>query len=136
MWPLYTYLIDILYKDTENFKEMDLMDQMHLRAFFFVIECIENEMKPLCPNDKKTKIKLIEEIMNERLANSDATDAAVLVMNPNTSEVIAMTSLPGYDPADYGKVPSAASYINQVTEVPYEPPSICKNFAYSAVAYN
>lgn len=65
MWPLYTYLIEILYKDTENFKEMDLMDQMHLRAFFFATDCIENEMKPLCPNDKKTKIKLIEEIMND-----------------------------------------------------------------------
>lgn len=76
--------------------------------------------------------KGIEEIIAEKLENSNATDAAVLVMNPNTSEVIAMTSLPGYDPADYGKVPSAASYINQVTEVPYEPASICKNFAYSA----
>ncbi len=65
MWPLYTYLIEILYKDTENFKEMDLMDQMHLRAFFFATDCIENEMKPLCPNDKKTKIKLIEQIMND-----------------------------------------------------------------------
>ncbi len=65
MWPLYTYLIDILYKDTENFKELDLMPQMHLRAFFFATDCIENEMKPLCPNDKQTKIKLIEEIMND-----------------------------------------------------------------------
>jgi len=65
MWPLYTYLIDILYKDTENFKELDLMNQMHLRAFFFATDCIENEMKPLCPNDKKTRIKLVEEIMND-----------------------------------------------------------------------
>ncbi len=65
MWQLYTYLIDILYKDTENFKEADLMDQMHLRAFFFATDCIENEMKPLCPNDKKKKIELIEQIMND-----------------------------------------------------------------------
>ena len=65
MWPLYTYLIEILYKDTENFKELDLMNQMHLRAFFFVTDCIENEMKPLCPNDKKKKIELIEQIMND-----------------------------------------------------------------------
>lgn len=64
MWPLYTYLIEILYKDTENFKELDLMNQMHLRAFFFATDCIENEMKPLCPNDKKKKIELIEQIMN------------------------------------------------------------------------
>ena len=65
MWPLYTYLIEILYKDTEDFKELDLMDQMHLRAFFFATDCIENEMKPLCPNDKKAKIRLINEIMND-----------------------------------------------------------------------
>ena len=65
MWPLYTYLIDILYKDTENFKDADLMDQMHLRAFFFATDCIENEMKTLCPNDKKTKIELIKQIMND-----------------------------------------------------------------------
>ena len=65
MWPLYTYLIEILYKDTENFKELDLMNQMHLRAFFFATDCIENEMKPLCPNDKKKKIELIEQIMND-----------------------------------------------------------------------
>ncbi len=64
MWPLYTYLIDILYRDTENFKELDLMPQMHLRAFFFATDCIENEMKPLCPNDRKKKIELIEEIIN------------------------------------------------------------------------
>lgn len=69
MWPLYTYLIEILYKDTENFKELDLMDQMHLRAFFFATDCIENEMKPLCPNDKKTKIRLIEEIMNDPICD-------------------------------------------------------------------
>ncbi len=65
MWILYTYLIEILYKDTENFKEMDLMDQMHLRTFFFATDCIENEMKPLCPNDRKKKIELIEQIIND-----------------------------------------------------------------------
>ena len=65
MWSLYTYLIDILYKDTESFKEMDLMDQMHLRAFFFATDCIENEMKPLCPNDRKKSIELINEIIND-----------------------------------------------------------------------
>jgi len=76
--------------------------------------------------------KGIEEITADKIANSNATNAAVLVMNPNTGEVLAMTSIPGYDPANYGNVTSAAIYINQVTEVPYEPASICKNFAYSA----
>ena len=82
MWSLYTYLIEILYKDTENFKEMDLMDQMHLRAFFFATDCIENEMKPLCPNDKKTKIKLIEEIMNDPICERFYGHIPVDKLNP------------------------------------------------------
>lgn len=82
MWPLYTYLIEILYKDTENFKEMDLMDQMHLRAFFFATDCIENEMKPLCPNDKKTRIKLIEEIMNDPICERFYGHIPVEKLNP------------------------------------------------------
>lgn len=69
MWNLYIPLIERLYKDTENFKEIDLMDQMHLRAFFFVTDCIENEFKPLCPNDKKTRIKLISEIINHPICD-------------------------------------------------------------------
>ncbi|MBQ9018029.1 penicillin-binding protein 2 [Candidatus Saccharibacteria bacterium] len=73
-----------------------------------------------------------EERIAAALEHSEATNAAVLIMNPNTGEVVAMTALPNYDPAHYGNVKDASAYINQVTEVPYEPASICKNFAYSA----
>ena len=73
-----------------------------------------------------------EEIVMDHLNNSVATNAAILVMNPQTGEVLAMSSLPNYNPANYGHVKDASVYINQVTEVPYEPASICKNFAYSA----
>ncbi len=76
--------------------------------------------------------KGIEEIAAAHIDNTAASNAAVLVMNPNTGEILAMTSLPNYDPANYGHVDSAAAYINQVTEVPYEPASICKNFTFSA----
>lgn len=76
--------------------------------------------------------KGIEEIAAEHINSTAATNAAALVMNPNTGEVIAMTSLPSYDPANYGQVKDASAYINQVTEVPYEPASIFKNFTFSA----
>ena len=76
--------------------------------------------------------RVIEDALAYHIDNTAATNAAALIMNPNTGEILAMTSLPGYDPADYGRVESAATYINQVTEVPYEPASICKNFAFSA----
>ena len=64
MWPLYVPLIERLYKDTEEFKELDLMPQMHLRNFFFVTECIDNEFKSLCPNTREKKIELVKEIIN------------------------------------------------------------------------
>ena len=82
MWNLYVPLIERLYKDTEEFKEIDLMPQMHLRAFFFVTDCIENEMKPLCPNDKETKIKLISEIMNHPICQRYYGKISIEEMNP------------------------------------------------------
>lgn len=73
-----------------------------------------------------------EELLQKHIDQTAATNAAALIMDPNTGEVLTMTSLPGYNPADYGKVKDASSYINQVTEVPYEPASVCKSFAFSA----
>ena len=76
--------------------------------------------------------KGVEELLAEHIKNTAATNAAALIMKPDTGEVIAMTSLPSYNPADYGHVKDASAYINQVTEVPYEPASVCKSFAFSA----
>ena len=74
----------------------------------------------------------IEELASQAIKDTAATNASVLIMNPNDGEVIAMANLPSYDPANYDKVASAADYVNYTTEVPYEPASICKSFAFSA----
>ncbi len=74
----------------------------------------------------------VEEIMVNTLNDSPATNAAALVMDPNTGEVIAMANVPTYNPGNYGDVKDASAYTNYVTEVPYEPASICKSFAFSA----
>lgn len=74
----------------------------------------------------------VEEVLAGAINSTAATNAAALVMKPNTGEVVAMTALPGYNPGDYGNVKDASIYINQVTEVPYEPASIFKNFVFSA----
>ena len=74
----------------------------------------------------------IEELTQGAIESTAATNASVLIMNPNNGEVIAMANLPDYNPAKYGEVKSAADYINYTTEVPYEPASICKSFAFSA----
>ncbi|MBR3169343.1 penicillin-binding protein 2 [Candidatus Saccharibacteria bacterium] len=74
----------------------------------------------------------VEEVLAGAINSTAATNAAALVMDPNTGEVVAMTALPGYNPGDYGNVKDASIYVNQVTEVPYEPASIFKNFVFSA----
>ena len=53
-------------------------------------------------------------------------------MNPNTGEILVMANLPNYDPANYSTVTDASLFMNQITEVPYEPASVCKSFAFSA----
>lgn len=74
----------------------------------------------------------VEEVLAKQIEKTPATHGAALIMNPNTGEILTMASLPNYDPANYGNVPDASSYLNQITEVPYEPASVCKSFAFSA----
>lgn len=74
----------------------------------------------------------VEEVLADAINSTAATNAAALVMKPDTGEVVAMTSLPGYNPGDYGNVDNASRYVNQVTEIAYEPASIFKNFVFSA----
>ena len=74
----------------------------------------------------------VEEIMAGAVAKTAATNAAALVMDPNTGTVVAMANVPTYNPGNYGNVKDASAYTNYVTEVPYEPASICKTFTFSA----
>lgn len=76
--------------------------------------------------------KGIEKLTVDALGKTTATNASVLVINPNTGEVLTMANIPSYDPANYGNVKDASVYNNYTIDVPYEPASICKNFAFSA----
>ena len=76
--------------------------------------------------------KGVEEITAATINNTPATNAAAIIMDPNTGEVLAMANMPNYDPANYGDVKDASAYMNYTTEVPYEPASVCKNFSFSA----
>ena len=82
MWNLYVPLIERLYKDTEDFTEADLMPEMHLRAFYFVTDCIENEMKPTCPNDMNTRIRLVQEVINHPICDRYFGQIPIEKMNP------------------------------------------------------
>lgn len=76
--------------------------------------------------------KGVEDVAVEAIKNTAATNASVLVMDPNSGKILAMANLPNYDPNNYSQVTDASAYTNYTTEVPYEPASICKNFAFSA----
>ena len=78
---------------------------------------------------KKTE-EILAQVVNERW--DGATNAAAIIMDPNTGEVLTMASVPTYDPAKYDKVENWEAYLNYVTEVPYEPASVCKSFVFAA----
>ena len=73
-----------------------------------------------------------ENLAVEAINNTAATNASVLIMDPRTGKILTMANLPNYDPADYANVTDASAYNNYTTDIPYEPASICKNFAFSA----
>ena len=77
--------------------------------------------------------KETEEILVQAIGDGSLfTNAAALIMDPNTGEVLTMASVPTYDPAKYDKVQDWTAYLNYTTEVPYEPASVCKTFVYAA----
>ncbi len=76
--------------------------------------------------------KGVEDLALDAINNTPASNASVLVMDPNTSQVLAMANLPNYDPANYSSVEDASVFNNYTVDVPYEPASICKTFAFSA----
>lgn len=78
--------------------------------------------------------KTTEEILADAIDRTEdgSTNAAAIIMDPNTGEVLSMASVPTYDPAEYDEVQDWTAYLNYVTEVPYEPASVCKTFVFAA----
>lgn len=74
----------------------------------------------------------VEKILEAKTKELGVANISAIVMDPRNGKVLAMANVPGYDPADYGNVESAESYINHVTEDPYEPASTCKPLTFAA----
>jgi cell division protein FtsI/penicillin-binding protein 2 len=73
-----------------------------------------------------------EQVLAAKLKKYKVSHGSVIVMNPNTGEVLAMASLPDYDAANYSKVEDASVFQTDVTMDAYEPASVCKTFAMAA----
>jgi cell division protein FtsI (penicillin-binding protein 3) len=69
----------------------------------------------------------LRQTLAETLLESEAKAAAGVVMNPNTGEVLAMASLPDYDPNKFGDASANARY-NRVMQSVFEMGSTFKLF--------
>ena len=69
--------------------------------------------------------RFVYEALQEKVTEYEAESAVGIVMNPWTGAVLAMVSLPDYDPANFSTTP-ADSMRNRILTDPYEPGSIFK----------
>lgn len=67
-----------------------------------------------------------EKALAAGLQKSHATNGSVIVMDPQTSKILAMANMPTYNPAEYYKVTDPAAFNNGVVSAPYEPGSDVK----------
>lgn len=67
-----------------------------------------------------------EKALATGLKNSKATNGSVIIMNPQTGQVMAMANQPTYNPGEFGKVQDGAAFNNAVVTSPYEPGSDIK----------
>lgn len=64
--------------------------------------------------------------LQDGLKRTGADKGSAVVMDPRTGRVLAMASLPTFDPAKYSEVGDVADYNNPVVSAPYEPGSDIK----------
>lgn len=67
-----------------------------------------------------------EQALKRGIEKIGADKGSVMVMDPQTGEVLAMANLPTYSPAEYYKVTNPAAFNNATISAPYEPGSDVK----------
>lgn len=71
---------------------------------------------------------ITEEALAAGLKRTGATNGSAIVMDPQTGKIMAMASLPTYNPGEYYKVTDAAAFNDGPVAIPYEPGSVMKTF--------
>ncbi len=72
-----------------------------------------------------------EKALADGLGRTGAKKGSVIVMDPQTGNVLAMANLPTYNPADLNAVTDPAAFNNNTVSNPYEPGSDIKTFTVS-----
>lgn len=70
----------------------------------------------------------VEKILKSGLERVGADNGSVLVMNPQTGQVMAMVNYPSYSVADFTKVKDVSLFNNAIIDQPYEAGSVIKVF--------
>lgn len=81
--------------------------------------------KTLVLNVDRTIQHIVEEKLKKGLEKYGAKEASAVIMDPKTGNILAMASLPGYDPADPGAYPKN-NFKNPIIADSYEPGSTFK----------
>lgn len=71
-------------------------------------------------------------MLRDGVREFDADGGALVIVEPATGRVLAMCSVPDFDPNDYGNVDDASVYNNTAIFEPYEPGSIFKAITMAA----
>lgn len=69
-----------------------------------------------------------QQALKDGLKRTGATNASMIVIDPQTGRVMAMANLPDYNPAKFNTVTNAARFNNNIISNPYEPGSDIKTF--------
>ena len=73
-----------------------------------------------------------EQTLADGLKNAKATTGSIVVTDPQTGRVLAMASLPSFDPEKFGDVQDASQFQAQAVTNAYEPGSVMKLFTVGA----
>lgn len=71
-------------------------------------------------------------LLQKGLEEYGAKSASLVLMNPKTGAILAMCSLPDFNPNNYSQVNNVAQYNNTAIFTPYEPGSVFKPIAMAA----
>lgn len=68
----------------------------------------------------------VEKILSEAREKFNADTASAIVLEPKTGKIVAMASVPQFNPNEYGKTEDLGLFINPLISLPYESGSVMK----------